>query len=236
MNVFAAITGADSSLPIVIFVLFGVLVAVMFFVSHYLAKKRREAIGAEARRLGLSFAPEKDHQLGREIHFLDFFRGSNRYAFNRMYGDYQGYPVSCFDFHTETHSTDSKGNRRTTHHYYSIFICNLPRSFPELKIHKEGILSKLGELIGFDDIEFESAEFSRKFYVKSKDKKLAYDVVNAQMMDYLLGNDDLSIELERDILCVFFRKRLKPEELEPNLKRLIEVRKRVPDYLLEGAS
>ncbi|MGE9296565.1 MAG: hypothetical protein ACQKBV_09790 [Puniceicoccales bacterium] len=235
MNILAAIS---SNNPTAIFGVIAVMIlffGVVFFVNHYLAKKRREAVGAVAQQLGLAFSPDKDHALGKQIQFLDVFRGTNRYAFNRIHGDYHGFKIECFDFHTETHTTDSKGNRQTHHHYYSIFICRLPCTFVELKIHREGVLEKLGQMVGFEDIDFESAEFSRKFFVKSKDKKLAYDVVNAQMMQYLLSNDDISIELERDVLCVFFKRRLKPEDLAPNLGRLIEVRKRVPDYLFSNA-
>jgi hypothetical protein len=121
---------------------------------------------------------------------------SNRYVFNTL-SRLPGHGVTAFDYHYETHSTDSKGHRQTHHHYFSCFLLHLPRSFPELVIAREGFFSKVAQAFGYDDIDFESHEFSRKFCVRSPDKKFAYDICNARMMEYLLANDDLTIELTR---------------------------------------
>ena len=103
--------------------------------------------------------------------------------------------------------------------------------FPELTIGREGFFSKIGQALGFDDIDFESHEFSRKFLVRSKDKKFAYDVCNARMIDYLLSNTDLSIEIESNVLAIYFTGRLAPEFIEKNLKRLVEIRSLILEYL-----
>jgi hypothetical protein len=139
--------------------------------------------------------------------------------------------VLVFDYHYKTHSTDSKGRRQTQHHYFSFFILILPQSFPELKITRESLLSKIAQAFGYDDIDFESAEFSKAFCVRSKDKKFAYDVCNAKMIEYLLANKDLSIEMERNALALAFGNRLSAEQIEFNLQRLEEIRLRLPEYL-----
>ena len=46
-----------------------------------------------------------------------------------------------------------------------------------------------GEFFGHDDIDFESAEFSRNFYVKSSDRKWAFDILHARAMEFLLAED-----------------------------------------------
>jgi hypothetical protein len=116
----------------------------------------------------------------------------------------------------------------------SFFVLHLPAAFPELVISSEGFFSKIAQAFGYDDIDFESHEFSRKFCVRSKDKKFAYDVCNARMIEYLLANDDLTIEIENDVLSISFGSRLKPEQIEPNLNRLIEIRSLMPTYLFSG--
>jgi hypothetical protein len=146
-------------------------------------------------------------------------------------GRCQEHDVTIFDYHYETHSTDSKGHTQTHHHYFSFFVLRVPASFPELKIGPEGFFSKIAQAIGYDDIDFESHEFSRRFCVRSKDKKFAYDVCNARMIEYLLANPDLTIEIELDSLAISFNRRLKPEQIEPNLQRLIRVRSLLPEYL-----
>ena len=208
------------------------VIAVVAVLSYLSAQKRRQAMMDLATRLGLQFDPGKNWDLARRYDFLDKLRaGSNRYAFNTLSGTYQDHRVTVFDYHYETHSTDSKGHRQTHHHYFSCFLLHLPRSFPELVIAREGFFSKVAQAFGYDDIDFESHEFSRKFCVRSPDKKFAYDVCNARMMEYLLANSDLTIEIEGPALAISFNSRLSPEQIESNLMRLISVRSLLPDYL-----
>lgn len=199
-------------------------------------RKRREAMATLAAKLGLRFDPGKDWDIARRYSFLDklrveskFLSGertTNRYAFNILSGNYQGYDVTVFDYHYRTGSGKSAQD-----HYISFFILHLPVSFPELVIGPEDIFSKIGQALGYDDIDFESYEFSRKFCVRSRDKKFAYDVCNARMIEYLLSNTDLTIEIEGGALAISFGSRLSPEQIEPNLNRLITVRSLMPEYL-----
>ena len=191
------------------------------------AHKRREAFRELAARLGLRYEPFKSRDMAKRYRFLDKLRrGYNRYAYNILSGSYKRHELTLFDYHYQTGS-----GKNTQHHHFSFFILHLPVSFPELVIGPEGIFSKIAQSIGYDDIDFESHEFSRKFCVRSKDKKFAYDVCNARMIEYLLANDDLTIEIENNALAISFNKRLKPEQIEPNLNRLIEVRSLMPEYL-----
>ncbi len=211
------------------------LIVVLAVVGYISAQKRREAMMALAARLGLRFSPHKDWDLASRYGFLDKLRaGSNRYAFNTLRGSYQGHDVTAFDYHYETHSTDSKGHRQTHHHYSSVFVLHLPASFPELVIGREGFFSKIAQAFGYDDIDFESHEFSRKFCVRSANKKFAYDVCHTRMMEYLLANDDLTIEIDGDALAITFNSRLSPEHIETNLGRLVMLRSLMPDYLFSG--
>ncbi len=208
------------------------LIVVMGVLSYLSAQKRREAMMALAAKLGFHFDPAKDWDLARRYSFLDKLRaGSNRYAFNVLSGSYEGQEVILFDHHYETYSSDSKGHTQTHHHYFSCFILHLPRSFPELVIAREGFFSKIAQAVGYDDIDFESHEFSRRFCVRSPDKKFAYDICHARMMEYLLANDDLTIEIEGDVLAITFSSRLDPERIEPNLNRLVALRSLMPEYL-----
>lgn len=215
-------------------IIFGVLalIVVLGILGYLSAKKRREAMAALAAKLGLSFDPSKNKVMAQRYQFLDKLRsGSNRYAFNTISGNYRDNDVIMFDYHYETYSTDSKGRRQTHHHYFSFFILKLSEAFPELVIGKEGFFSKIGQALGYDDIDFESHEFSRKFCVRSKDKKFAYDICNARMIEYLLSNTDLTIEIDANALAISFSRRLSPEHIEPNLNRLITLRSLIPEYL-----
>ena len=54
------------------------------------------------------------------------------------------------------------------------------------------------------------------------------------MIEYLLENQDLSIEIEHNCLTLFFERRLQPEQIRPNLDRLVAIRELFPDYLMSG--
>ena len=213
-------------LIIVVFIAIFITVAIVGYLS---ALKRREAMMAVATKLSLSFHYPKNRDIARRYRFLDKLRrGSNRYAYNILSGRYQNHEVILFDYHYQT------GSGKDTHHYnISFFILHMTRSFPELVIGPEGFFSKIAQAIGYDDIDFESHEFSRRFCVRSKDKKFAYDVCHARMIEYLLSNSDLTIEIEDDVLAISFQRRLAPEHIEPNLDRLLTLRSLMPDYLFK---
>ena len=220
--------------PEMMFILFLGLIIVGGIFSAINIRKRREAMAALATRLGLNYTPNRNRQLAKDYKFLDKLRrGSNRYAFNVLSGSYQGHDVTAFDYHYQTESSDSDGSSDTDHHYFSFFILRLPVSCPELTIGPEGFFSKIAQAVGYDDIDFESHEFSRQFCVRSKDKKFAYDVCHARMIEYMLANRDLVVEIEGRALGLYFSRRLKPELIEPNLARLIHIRNLMPDYLME---
>jgi len=224
-------------LPVICIVTFAGLLIVVAVMSHIAARKRREAMAQLALRLGLNYRADRDQDLARQLEFLNqLARGENRYAYNVLSGHYQGHEVRVFDYHYETHSRDSKGRRQTTHHNFSFFVLLLPRGFPELRIMHEGFLSKIAQAFGYDDIDFESAEFSKAFCARSKDKRFAYDFCHGQMMEYLLANRDLNLEVESNVLALAFTSRLSMEGIERNLGRLLEIRSRLPEYLLTKVS
>ena len=217
-------------MPNLIFLIIPVFI-ILFVYGMIRARKRREAMAAIAERHGFAFEPAKCRSIADQYGFLDKLRsGHSRYAYNIMSGDYKGRDIILFDYH---YTTGSGKNR--TNHNISCFILRMEKSFPELVICKEGLLSKIAQAAGYDDIDFESHEFSRKFCVRSKNKKFAYDVCNSRMIEYLLENPDLTIEIQFDILAMTFRRRLRPERIGPNLDRLVHIRSLMPEYLFDGS-
>ncbi len=208
------------------------LVIGLAILGYLQEKKRREAFQKLASGLGFSYHPGRDREIPSLYNFLNKLSvGSNRYAQNILDGELDGFPLQCFDYHYETYSTDSKGRRQTHHHHFSFFILTMKKVFPEILIYPEGFFSKIGQFIGFEDIDFESIEFSKAFVVKSKDKKFAYDICHTRMMEYLLRHPDLSIEIEGHCLSFVFSPRLTPEVVEKRLKQMVTLRKLLPEYL-----
>ena len=209
-----------------IFIVLGIVI-VATIIAAIFEEKRCGAMRELAQRLHLGFFRGKQRGIVRKYSYINKFHyGRNKYAKNSLFGKYRDHEVNVFDYHYTTGH-----GKNTRHHRLSFFLLELPAVFPELTIVPEGVFSKIGQALGYDDIDFESHEFSRKFCVRSKDKKFAYDVCNAKMIDYLLSNTGLSIEIENNVLAIYFNRRLAPENIEQNLNHLIEIRSLIPDYL-----
>lgn len=214
-----------------LFILFGVVAIALFIYGAIQAQKRREGLFELAQRLNLNFSAGPDPGIAARFGFLQQLnQGENRYAANIISGTYQQNEVLAFDYHYETVHYDKEG-RHTEDHWFSFFIVTVGAAFPDLTIRREGFFTKIAEAFGYQDIKFESAEFSKTFCVRSPDKKFAYDVCNGKMMEYLLANHDLSIEIENQVVALAFNSQIALEQFERNLGRLIEVRSRLPQYL-----
>ena len=221
-------------LGIVMVVLIGIAAAASSIRGAARTRKRQQELRELAVRLELDFNPGENPVLPIEFGFIDQLnQGDNRTAFNVLSGTFNGRNVVAFDYHYETHSTDGKGNRSTTHHYFSVAVMRLDADFPKLTIAHENLLLKIAEAFGYQNIKFESAEFSKAFCVRSPDKKFAYDVCNAQMIEYLLANRDIHLVIEVHALALLSDSQLPAAQIELNLQRLLEIRSRLPDYLFQ---
>ena len=171
-------------------------------------EKRRKELAGWARLNGLRFLPDDDHSIGfRYDLFQPLQRGDNRYAYNIMEGFSGKYVVCGFDYHYQTYSSGGKGGRRTHHHRFSAVIVDAGLPLKPLSIRPEGFLDKVTEFLGFDDIDFESAEFSRRFFVKSPDRRWAYDVLHQKTMELLLAYPRFSLDFQGSRVMAFYDNR-----------------------------
>jgi len=219
--------------PIFVFVLFGAIVLAAIIYGWYAREKRRKALIAWAHGHGLRFSPHKNHALdSRFPEFGCLQKGDSRYAHNILEGEWEGRPFLGFDYHYATHSTDSKGNRSTTHHHFSAVVLTSDVPLKPLFIRPEGFFDKVTEFFGFDDIDFESAEFSRRFYVKAPDKRWAYDVIHQRTMEFLLGAPRFTITFDRGHVIAYRSSRFKVREFEAAADVVRGILDRLPDYLV----
>lgn len=199
--------------------------------SYRVERQRVEALAAEAARLGLAFNEYKDYDLAKQLHFLERLRkGSKRYCYNVMQGTYGEQNVLACDYHYQTEHFNGK-NRRVEHHYLNFTYVILPQMFPELEISPESIFDKIAAAIGFDDINFESAAFSKRYKVSSTDRKFAYDVCHPRMIERLMTHPDLLFEIDGNVLVTVRRGRLKPGDATRHLDDVLAFRELMPNYL-----
>lgn len=219
--------------PAIIFiVLIAAVVITVAIVSSILARKRRQEMAAWAQALGFSFSPEKDYSFDERFsQFKILCQGENRYAYNIITGKHADRALCTFDYHYETHSTDSKGNRQTHHHVFSAVIVNTGLPLKPLLIRPEGLFDKVAGFFGFDDIDFESAEFSRTFFVKSPDRKWAYDVIQQPTMAFLLEAPRFTLEFAGSQILAARGRAFAVADFNAALEIIEGVLARLPGYL-----
>ena len=174
----------------------------------YLAKQQRprELMRlAVKRRLRLNV--EADATLDdRYRYFVAFLRGRARCTFNTLDGvivvDDESWKIRLGDFRYNVPVRVAKGSGEVTECFSYALIETPFRGAPDLFIRREGFVDRLQGVLGFDDIDFESAEFSDRFHVTSSDKRFAYRVIGPRMMEFLLEGDPPTIEFRDGVCCL----------------------------------
>jgi len=219
----------------VLIIIVAVAAAIGFAIwNSQMKDKRRKEMAGWAQANGLKFLPEKDHSVWLRYQlFKCLERGEDRYAYNVMVGT-SGQRVMCgFDYHYETHSSDSKGNRQTHHHYFSALVVDAGLPLKPLFIRPEGLLDKVTEFVGIEDIDFESAEFSQKFFVKSPDRRWAYDVLNQKTMELMLAYPRFHIEFQgSQVMAYYDNKTFSLGEFGSALKVVIGILDNLPESVV----
>jgi len=187
-----------------------VFVALFVLFAHYAYQQQQQRIAeltALAGKLRWRFDSDRDSSHEDEYpQFEVFRRGHSRHAYNTLRGTVDVGGQRCRAKMGDYHYciTSGSGKTRSTRTYtFSYLLIHLPyASVPNVFIREEGIFDALAGALGFDDIDFESAEFSRRFHVKSPDKRFAYDVIHPGMMEYLLATSPPTIDIEEGQCCL----------------------------------
>ncbi len=209
-----------------------VLVGGIAYLSYYLKKKRLAELKMMAAQLGLEFWG--DDIEGLLLHpFSLFRRGDGRGIENVMRGQWQGIALRQFDYWYYEESTDSDGNTSRSYSYFSCALGWIDAACSPITIGRENLLTRIADHMGMPDIEFELEEFNHAFNVKGKDRKFAFDFIDARMMRWLL---DAGSEFEYEVVgneLLVFSKRRRPTELIPLLGTLKGFREQVPRVVYE---
>jgi hypothetical protein len=204
----------------------GVVIA-FFLIFHSISIQRRKKMAAYAKSLNWQFSPEKNKNLqNRYPGFQCLRRGHTRFAYNLMQGVRDKRNVIAFDYHYVT----GHGKSRSTHNF-SALVVQSPLPLKPLLIRPEHIFDKVTDFFGYNDIDFESAEFSRKFYVKAQNRRWAYDVIHQRMIEYLLGAPKFHIQLETRDIMAWRNNRFSEQDFDDAFKLIQEILNRLPDYV-----
>lgn len=223
-----------TDLQVFIFIAVAAIVIGLIAFNQYLTAKRRMELRDWATAHGLSFQGANDPSLEHRYPFFSCLtKGDGRYAKNIMDGVCRRWPLCAFDYHYETHSTDSKGNRQTYHHEFSAVIITTNVPLKPLSIRGETWLDKVGAFFGHDDINFESAQFSREFCVASPDRRWAFDVLSQESMEFLLAAPRFTLEFGGLFVIAYRDNVFSVDEFQSAIDVAIGLLDRIPKSVLE---
>jgi hypothetical protein len=228
-----------------LFLIIGIIAIAIVFAAWFSWKQERErteAIGRVVGRLRWRFSgQQKDGDFSeRHGQFECFQRGHSRYAHNQMEGSLEGLGASlnaeAGDYHYQITRGSGK-NRNTTTYRFSYLLIALPcgSRMPSLALRAEGLWDKLAGAVGFEDIDFESAEFSRRYHVSGSDRRFAYDLIHPRMIDWMLDEAPPQFEISHGVLLIVSNgagERWEPEEFQAAVDWAQAFFSHWPDYLV----
>ena len=224
---------------IVIICIVAVVIAGIYF-SHKKEKQRREELLALAQELDLSFDPNSNSNFDDRFRQFSIFRkGRSRKAFNTLNGSLnigdEDVEVLMGDYRY-TVDTGSGKNKSSKTYRLSYLVIDISKyAFPKLLIRPENFMDKVAGAIGFDDIDFESDEFSRNFYVSSSDKRFAYDLIDPRMMEFLMKGEPKVLDAEDGWVCIIEKKRRwSVEQFKANISWLKSWKSHWPTHVISS--
>jgi len=215
-----------------LFAAFFVFVVISIIRGHIKNRERLEALTKMSARRDLRFTTEADYEMeNRFPEFQCLQDGDDRYAYNILHGEWSGRNFIGFDYHYETTSTDSDGDETTHNHYFSAVIVECDVPMKPLTIGEESIFDRFWNFFGFDDIDFESAEFSDQFKVHAEDRRWAFDVLHARTMEFLLHSPRFSLAFSRTHCIAWRGSTFEVAEYEAAVDVVAGILDRMPDYV-----
>jgi len=165
-------------------VVFAAVIAVA--VHTWRANRRRvEELALWGMQRDFEFSHEDSNDLDR-LDFHLFTLGDGRGCENVLTGRWEDMPVTLADY---WYYDEDKSNGRSsrTYHRFSVMLATIAAALPHVRIGHENAFSRLVDKLGFDDVQFESEQFNRRFRVHADDKQFAYKLLDARMIEWLLA-------------------------------------------------
>jgi hypothetical protein len=235
--------------PFLIFLVVPALVVLAIILASYYSKKRKEEFAAVAAALGLEYWPNgasgmypsdnsgcsgslfgsfasNDPLVAMFEGFHPFGQGSARKSTDMLTGKYQGIDVCCFDYQY----TISTGKSSATYHF-GVHVAKLPLVFPATTIRHEGFGDKIVGAFGGRDIQFESEEFNKRYFVQSGSERFAYDLLHPQMIEYLLSMPEQYWQMSGQYLMIVNSGALQPEAVQTYLDALLVFNGYIPEFV-----
>jgi hypothetical protein len=186
---------------------------------------RRDAARDAARTLGLGYAAGDTFDL-MDLPYPLFHRVVTvRGLDNVMFGTWRGMDVTLFEYWYARSSDPSKDDVER----FSCLMTPLSPTWPDLAVVPETVAARVAGRVTMREIDLESELFNRSFTVRSSDARFARALLDAQMMDWLLGlGGGWGFEIAEGTLLCYRSPQLQPWEVEQVLHTAAAFVTRIP--------
>ena len=194
----------------------------------FTSKKRRRLRSRWVRANSLQFNRANVYDIdSRYVDIECLQQGKDRYACNVISGRINNRDILVFDYRYDVGVMHKK-----TVESIQAMIVPSPTPLKPLFIRPEGLIDKASQFFGAEDLNFESAEFSRKFAVAAPDRKWAYDVIHPRMMEHLLTTTRFSIQLAENAIIAWRANGFDGDDYQAAFELLDGILERLPNYLI----
>jgi len=175
-------------------------------------KKRTEALAPVAAELGLQFhTGDNPPFVAPWASYYLFEYGHNKLFANVMHGQVEGVEAAVFDYRFTTGS----GKSKSTHHQTVVCLRADDLRLPFFALRPEGIFHKIGQLLGYQDIDFDThPSFSAKYLLRGQDEAAIRATFDEQLLNFLDNTKGLSLDGGNDRFLYYRHgKRCEPGEV-----------------------
>jgi hypothetical protein len=193
-----------------------------WFITGHLEKKRRQRVIDIAKELELELnweLPETERLALQRFEVAQ--KGRNQRTSLSLMADNGETRICLFDYSFVTGS----GKNQATHHWV-VSLCTDDRlGAPAMQLKPETFLSRIGSLVGFQDIDIpEAPEFSKTFVVQGNNVDRIRGYLTPVRRDALLQQPKQTYALDQDhLLIVRVRKKLDAQYIKPLLSESLKL-------------
>lgn len=190
-----------------------ILVVGSLIFSYVYEKKRTEALELIAKNLGYSFS-KSGRETTKSTHenFALFSKGHSRKLKNEIWGNNKDNKVSIFGYSY----SQRNGENSSTYKQTVLSIEDNKLNLPQFELEPENTFHKIGQVFGYQDIDFESFPiFSKKYLLRGCDEMRIRELFTPEVIKYFEKNQNLHIEAQGNTV-IFYKpsKRCNPDEIK----------------------
>jgi hypothetical protein len=208
--------------PILAVVAVLALIAGIVMLSYRVERKRTEALAAACQGMGLVFEPEGDLDALRAQGDLPLYNhGHSKKLKNVMSGQVRDRDVRIFDYQYTT------GGGKNSHTWMQT-VALFPRAgerLPELLLAPENLFHKIGQVFGYQDIDFDtSPDFSSHYLLRGPDEMAIRSAFSADALSFFGQHQGWHVEVKDHSVGIYRAgKRCKPEDFQTYLAETQDV-------------